>query len=116
MEYMILIYDDEAAGANAPKEAVEKMFGEYRAYSASLVEKGAMRNGNPLQPSATATTVRLRNGERQTADGPHRAGGEQLGGYYIIDCADLDEALDWAAKVPSAAYGTIEVRPVLAMG
>ena len=116
MEYMVLIFEDEAAREKAPKAAVEQMFEAYGAYSAALVEKGAMRSGNALQPSSAATTVRLRDGARQTADGPHHADGEQLAGYYVIDCKDLDEALDWAAKVPSAPYGTIEVRPILNMG
>lgn len=113
MEFMLLIYENEAARGKATEAEMGAMFAAYETYSKNLVEKGAMRGGNAVQPSSTATAVRLRNGKTQTTDGPAAETAEQLAGYYLIDCKDLDEALDWAAQVPSAAYGTIEVRPVM---
>lgn len=115
MEFMLLIYDNESAMSNATKEQVGEMFKAYGAYTEELKAAGAMKGGAPFQPSETATTVQVRNGSRATNDGPHGPGEEQLGGYYLIDCKDLDEALEWAAKVPSAHHGTIEVRPIMQM-
>lgn len=113
MEFMLLIYENEAARGKATEAEMGAMFAAYQSYSKNLVDKGAMRAGNALQPSTTATAVRLRGGAKQTTDGPAAQGAEQLAGYYLIDCKDLDEALNWAAQVPSAAHGTIEVRPVM---
>jgi hypothetical protein len=115
MEFMLLIYDDESSMKNATKEQMGEMFKAYGAYTEELKGAGAMRAGAPFQPSDTATTVQVRNGSRATNDGPHSANKEQLGGYYLIDCKDLDEALEWAAKIPSAQFGTIEVRPIMQM-
>ncbi len=115
MEFMLLIYENEAARKDVTEAQMKEMFAAYGAYTEALKGAGAMRDGRPFQPSETSTTVRMRDGARQTADGPQGNGAEQLAGFYLIDCKDLDEALDWAAKVPSAAYGTIEVRPIMAM-
>ena len=115
MEFMLLIYDNEQSMKNATQEQMGEIFKAYGAYTQELKNAGAMRAGNPLQPADTATTVQVRNGDRATNDGPHASGQEQLGGYYVIDCKDLDEALEWAAKVPSAQFGTIEVRPIMQM-
>jgi hypothetical protein len=89
------------------------MYGQFEKYTAELVKGGAMRGGEELQPTAMATTVRVQDGETVVTDGPFAETKEQLGGFYLIDCADMDEAIAWAAKVPTARYGPIEVRPVL---
>jgi len=115
MRYIILIYDDEKAFEKRSQADGDKMFGAYMQYTKDMVDAGVMRAGDPLKPSTTATTVRLRGGKTLTTDGPFAETKEQLGGYYIIDVPNLDEALKWAAKCPSAAAGSIEVRPVLDM-
>jgi hypothetical protein len=111
MEYVLLIYGDESAGADAQEQ--EAMFREYGRFTQELRESGAMVGGRPLEASATATTVRVRNGKRSVTDGPYAETKEQLGGFYIVEAAGLDEALEWAAKIPGARRGKIEVRPVL---
>lgn len=112
MQYMILIYSDEAAWGSMKPEDMEKEFGKYMQYSKELAASGCMRGGASLQPTATATSVRVRNGKTSTTDGPFAETKEQLGGYYIIEAASLDEAVKWAAKCPGANYGTCEVRPL----
>ena len=118
MRYMILIYSAEDAGPASGTPEADAEMQQWYAYSEELVEKGAFLAGDPLQPVATATTVRVRNGKTLHTDGPFAETKEQLGGYYILDCKDLDETLAWAAKVPNVGYGSIEVRPVveLSMG
>lgn len=111
MKYMFLIYDDEK-NANTGSPAVME---EYGKFSQLVNEKGVIRDGNRLRPTDTATTVRVSNGSTQTTDGPFAETKEQLGGYFILECKDLDEALAYAAKVPSAKYGAVEVRPVWEM-
>ena len=115
MRYMLLIHEDPAAGpqTEADGEALHKA---YFAYTQELVDAGVIQGGDALEPSTTATTVRVRNGEPLTTDGPYAETKEQLGGFYIIDVPDLDAALMWAAKIPSATFGSIEVRPVRNMG
>ena len=113
MEYMLLIYENEAEAAARPDADKSKMYADYGVYTKSLVDAGVMRSGNALQPIATATTVRVRDRESLNADGPFAETKEQLGGYYLIDCNNIDEALAWAAKVPSAEGGSIEVRPIM---
>lgn len=115
MQYMLLIYENEAAREKVSPEDMQKFFGAYQTYSKDMTDAGVIRAGNALQPTASATTVRLRNGSTDTSDGPFGQTSEQFTGYYVIDCADLDEALGWAAKCPSAPYGSIEVRPVMEM-
>ena len=85
----------------------------YEAFGREVTESGAMLGGEGLQPSGTATTVQVRDGQTLTSDGPFADTREQLGGYYLLDCRDLDEAIGWAAKIPGAQNGTIEVRPVM---
>ena len=111
MRYMFLIYDDETS----PMGEDPATFAEYGKFTALVSEKGVLRAGDPLQPTATSTTVRIRDGNAITTDGPFAETKEQLGGYYILDCKDLDEALQYAAKIPSARFGSIEVRPILDM-
>lgn len=113
MQYLLLIYDDESRWMNMPPEALKAMYDDYGAFSASVEAAGAMRGGAELQPISSATTVRVRNGKVQTTDGPFAETKEQLGGYYLIDVPDLDAALAWAAKIPSARGGSIEVRPLV---
>jgi hypothetical protein len=115
MKYMLLIYGDEAGRQNAPKEAMNQMFAAYGAYTQAMQKAGAYVAGAPLQPSSTATTVRVNGGQTKVLNGPYAETKEQLGGYYLIDVQDLDAALSWAAKCPGASYGTMEVRPVMDM-
>jgi hypothetical protein len=116
MQYLLLIYANESAEAQVPQEEQRAMFGEWMAYTASLKAANALVAGDALQPTATATSVRVRNGERMITDGPFAETKEQLGGYYLVEAKDLDAALDWAAKCPGARAGTIEVRPIMVFG
>lgn len=113
MQYLVLIYDDEKVWNDMPQEQSQKLFGDYMAYTQEMSKAGVLRGGDALKPVATATTVRIRGGKTLTTDGPFAETKEQLGGYYLIDVANLEEALKWAAKCPSAAFGSIEVRPVM---
>lgn len=111
VKYMFLIYDDEKSPNNGSPERLA----EYGAFSELANKNGVIRDGNRLRPSDAATTVRVRDGQAKTTDGPFAETKEQLGGYFILDCKDLDEALSYAAKIPSAKDGAIEVRPVWEM-
>jgi hypothetical protein len=116
MRYLLSIYADESGFADATPEDFSQMRSAYMAFTDEIEAAGVLRGGDGLQPSSTATTVRLRDGEPLLTDGPFAESREQLGGYYLLECADLDEALRWAAKVPGAAWGAVEVRPVLDYG
>lgn len=111
MRYIFLIYDAEAEMANR----TDNLMPEYGAFSEEVAKAGIMRAGDPLQSSDSATTVRVRGGKASTTDGPFAETKEQLGGYYILDCKDLDEAIAYAAKIPSARFGSIEIRPIMEM-
>lgn len=113
MKYMLLLYSAEDAGPRpgTPEQAAEMK--EWYAYSEALAKASAMLAGEPLQGSETATTVRIRDGETIVTDGPFAETKELLGGFYMIDVDDLDAALEWAAKIPLAPYGSVEVRPLL---
>ena len=114
MQYLLLIYGDEANGWESLSEEEQgEIFQAYGTYTEELEKSGAMVGGNALQPTQTATTVRVRNDETLTTDGPFAETKEQLGGYYLVDVGSLDAALEWAAKIPGAKYGAIEVRPVV---
>ena len=113
MKYLLLIYSDEKADANVSKEELEAWMGEYRAYTDAMQKAGVMQAGEALQPTATATTVRVQNGKPVTTHGPFAETKEQLGGFYMVECNNLDEAIEWAAKCPGARVGSIEVRPVI---
>jgi hypothetical protein len=115
MQYMLLIYSDPAAFPHTTPEAAEAHMPEWFTYTEALIAAGAMVSGAPLQGVDVATTVRIRNGDRLVTDGPFAETKEHLGGYYIIECADLDAALGWAARIPSVGWGSVEVRPVMAM-
>ena len=112
MRYMLLICDREEEFDSLPEQEVAQVMKEYANYTAALQEAGAYISGNRLRPVATAKSVRVREGQTLLTDGPFAEIKEQLGSYYLIDVKDLDEALQWAAKIPSARYGTIEVRAI----
>ena len=110
MKYLLLINVDEKAEAAKSQEEMGKVFGAYGQYTEELQAAGHMLHGEALQPTATATTVRVQDGNTLTTDGPYAETKEQLGGFYLIEVNDLDEAIKWAAKIPHAAEGSVEVR------
>jgi hypothetical protein len=112
MRYLLLIYSEEPTGA-PPQEVIDTVMGEYWAYEKAVADAGVKLGGDALQDSTTASTVRVKDGERVVTDGPFAETREVLGGFYLIDVPDLDAALDWAARCPGAKYGSIEVRPVM---
>lgn len=116
MKYLCLIYDEEKKMAGMSKEEGDAFMGEYFAFTEGIKKSGHFLGGEALQPVATATTVRVRNGKMSTTDGPFAETKEQLGGFYFIEAKDLNDALQVAAKIPSARFGTIEVRPVVDFG
>jgi hypothetical protein len=116
MQYMLLIYNDERAWAALDEEERNTIVGEYFALSEELRAAGAYVAGAPLQATDTASTIRVRDGDQLVTDGPFAETKEQLGGYFLIDADSDDEARDWAAKIPAARYGSVEVRPVLPVG
>jgi hypothetical protein len=113
MKYALLIYGDEAAMAGVSQADQAAEFEAYNAFTKDIVDRGLMQGGEALEPTATATTVRVRDGETLSTDGPFAETKEQLGGFYLVDCKDLDEAIETAAKIPGARHGSIEVRPVM---
>ena len=113
MKYMLNIYADESFYADATPEQIGKIYEAHGRFGQAATEAGVMRGGEGLQPTATATTVRVRDGETMLTDGPFAETREQLGGFYMIECGDLDEAVRWAAQIPEAGRGSIEVRPVM---
>ena len=113
MKYLVLIYSDEKAGASATKEETDAWMGEYVAYTDAMQKGGVMLAGEALHPTSAATTVRVQNGKKVTTHGPFAETKEQLGGYYLLDVKNLDDAIEWAAKCPGARAGSIEVRPVV---
>ena len=115
MQYMLLIFGNEAGMQAASKAEMGQMMAAYGAYTEAMKKAGIMVAGDRLQPSAAATTVRVADGKTKVLNGPYAETKEQLGGYYIIEAPDLDAALSWAARCPGASHGTIEVRPIWAM-
>ena len=113
MQFMLLIYDDGQAWQAMSEEERNAVMGEYWTYTEELQKSGAFVAGDALQPTDTATTVRVRDGEQVLTDGPFAETKEQLGGYYLVDVESIDEAIQWATKIPSARFGSIEVRPVM---
>ena len=113
MQYMLLIYDDESHWRDLPEGERNSIMQEYFSFTEALRDSGKYVAGDALQPTGTAKSVQVREGAPLTTDGPFAETKEQLGGYYLVDVDSEDEALEWAARIPSARWGTIEVRPVV---
>ena len=113
MQYLLIIYAEEKKMASMPESEIGKIVAEFNAYSKSIVESGNFVAGGRLQPTSNATTVRVREGKTLTTHGPFAETREQLGGYYLVEAKDLDEATKLAARIPGAQVGSIEVRPVM---
>ena len=116
MQYLLLIYNNEAEYAARPQAEAAQTMAEYGAFTQGIVQNGNFKGGERLRPVSSATTVRVRNGKTMTTDGPFAETREQLGGYYMIEAKNLDEATAIAAKIPGARYGSVEVRPIWLMG
>jgi hypothetical protein len=112
---MLLIHSSELEESRMSPELMGQIMAEYYSFTEELMKAGALRAGDRLRPTTSATTVRVRNGDTLTTDGPFAETKEQFGGYYLIDVPDLDEAIRWASKIPSAKYGCVEVRPIWEM-
>jgi hypothetical protein len=112
MKYYLFMYHEEKTGASLPREEMDRWMEKIKAWSDSMRQAGVLLKAEGLHPTAAATTVRVRNGKSLTTHGPFAETKEQLGGAYLIEVPNLDEALAWAAKSPQAEYGSVEVRPV----
>jgi hypothetical protein len=112
MQYLLLIYEDEKAVQDRDDQSRNEIFAQYHAFTESVREAGQYIAADALQPTTTATSVRVRDGKTLTTDGPFAETKEQLGGFYLIEASDLDQAIATASRIPSARFGTIEVRPV----
>ncbi len=112
MQYILMDYVNEAGWPKLTKAEQEHWLGAYRAYMEAMANAGVLRTSNGLQPTSAATTVRVVNDKTQVLDGPYAETKEQLGGFHIIEVADLDAAISWAARSPTALHGVVEVRPV----
>jgi hypothetical protein len=113
VKYLYLLYADESKAPAPGTPEMKGLLDAYDRYWKDISEHGVAKGGDPVQASSTAVTVRVRNGSTQTSPGPYRAGGEQIIGFYLMDCKDQKEAVAYAAKVPAAQAGAIEVRPIL---
>jgi hypothetical protein len=112
MEYILLIYNSEADNKKRPEAENRQIYQEYMSFTEDLTKSGKNKGGNPLEPTTTATTVRVRNGKTAVTDGPFAETKEQLGGYYLVEAKDIDEAISIAARIPGSKHGSIEVRPI----
>ncbi len=112
MKYMLMDYVHEAGWHQLTKDEQIQGLGAYRAYMEAMTKAGVLKSSNGLRPTSAATTVRVANGKTQVLDGPYADTKEQLGGFHIIEVADLDAAISWAARSPTSTYGVVEVRPV----
>jgi len=112
MRYVMLICDDENGQAPEGSPEREALLPEYARFGEEMGKRGVLQDGARLRPTSDATTVQVRDGEVLTSDGPFAETKEQIGGFYLVDCKDLDEAIEVAAKIPTARVGTIEVRPI----
>ena len=113
MKYAFTIYGDESQRDSASEEQRQAMTQAYGAVTQEMNEKGVFVAGEGLYPTQSATTVRVREGDREVTDGPFAETKEQLGGFYVLDVKDLDEAIEWAAKIPGSQIGSVEIRPVM---
>jgi hypothetical protein len=116
MKYLCLIYEDENIWPNMPKAESDRLMADYGALTADIKKSGHYLAGEALQPTSSATTVRIRNCATHVTDGPFAETKEQLGGFYMIDAKDLNDAIQVAGRIPAAKYATIEVRPVMTFG
>jgi len=116
MQYLLMLHSEEAGWDRMTDEQKQQGYAAYMAYGEALKKAGALLGSNRLRPSANSTTVKVENGKPKVLDGPYVDSKEQIGGYYLIDVADLDAAISWAARCPGAGHGTVEVRPVWRMG
>jgi hypothetical protein len=112
MQYLLLIYSNEAEMAGRTASAIASMTAEYTDFTKGIIKAGQFKAGDRLKPTSSATTVRIRNGQMAATDGPFAETREQLGGYYLVEAKNLDEAIAIAARIPGAKHGSIEVRPV----
>jgi hypothetical protein len=113
MRYMALIYSEEQDPSTVPPEQWQEVMDAYNKFGEEAAAAGVMKGGDALQPTQTATTVRVRDGKTLTTDGPFAETKEALGGYYIFEAKDLDEAIEWAARLPGSWWGSVEVRPIM---
>ena len=113
MKYALLIYAAENEWAKKSQQEQKQVYDEYWAYTMELQKSGKMRSCEPLDPTSTATTIRVRDGKVLPTDGPFADTKEQLGGVYVVDVKDLNEAIAWAARIPDARHGSIEIRPLM---
>jgi hypothetical protein len=113
MKYLCTIYGEEGQWSEATPEQMNQVLEAYGAFGEEAGQAGVILAGEGLEPTSSATTVRVRDGERMLTDGPFAETKEHLGGFYLLDCANLDEAIDWAARIPGAAMCSVEVRPVM---
>ncbi len=116
MKYACLIYSDENQNVRPDSPDFAEVMVAYTKFNDDSTAAGVSLGGEALEPTSTATSVRVRDGEVITTDGPFAETKEHLGGFYLLECENLDQALDWAARIPGARYGTIEVRPVSSFG
>jgi hypothetical protein len=113
MKYILMDYVNESGWPALTREEQKHWLGAYKAYMEAMVKAGVLQNSTGLQPTFSATTVRIRNEKTQVLDGPFVDSKEQLGGFHIIDVPDLDSAIHWASRSPTALYGSVEVRPIM---
>jgi len=113
MQYMLLVYSNESRWENVPDVERQEIIGKYMALAADMRERDAYVDGNELQPAPDTTTVRVVDGETEITDGPFTETKEALGGYFLIEAETLDEAIEWAARIPAASHGVVEVRPLV---
>jgi len=116
MKYLLLMYADESIGSNWSKEETQASAKTWIDFVKEISASGALVSTSGVAPGTSATTVRVRNDKTLTTDGPFAETHEQLGGYFLVDCNDLDEAIRWAEKIPTAQYGSIEIRPLWSPG
>ena len=115
MRYALLICDEEKRQSEMSEDEAAAQMGAYFAFGEEMGARGVLQGGERLHPTTSATTVRVRDGEVLTSDGPFAETKEQMGGFYLVDCKDLDEAIEVASKIPGASHGSVEVRPIWEM-
>lgn len=113
MRYLLMIYENEAVHAQLSQQELGTEYEAYNVFSTEVQKRGVLLSGEALMPINTATTVRVRDGKTLATDGPFAETKEQLGGYYLLNCKDLDEAIEFAAKIPASKGGSIEIRPIM---